>query len=183
MNSFLLDLNSVFGFRGTELSLYSILVFEQSEGVSYILRYYVQAFQAFSWIWVWLMFVQSGIESKVPQSKNTLVSQFYWPFQILLIIRNQMIRPSCIWFFFWIHNIKLKRALFTISTLSAYIFSYQRIIYTSSIPRILLEGSTLHCCRWGYVTMTTAVYSLNSITLASALKSTVEWAIAVLPYP
>ena len=31
-----------------------------------------------------------------------------------------------------------------------------------------------HCCRWGYVTMTTAVYSLNSITLASALKSTVE---------
>ena len=67
---------------------------------SYILRYYVQSFQAFSWIWVWLMFVQSGIESKVPQSKNTLVSQFYWPFQILLIIRNQMIRPSCIWFFF-----------------------------------------------------------------------------------
>ena len=42
---------------------------------------------------------------------------------------------------------------------------------------------TLHCCRWGYVTMTTAVYSLNSITLASALKSTAEWAIAMLPYP
>ena len=33
---------------------------------------------------------------------------------------------------------------------------------------------TVHCCRWGYVTMTTAVYSLNNITLASALKSTVE---------
>ena len=38
-------------------------------------------------------------------------------------------------------------------------------------PRMTLMA---HCCRWGYVTMTTAVYSLNNITLASALKSTVE---------
>ena len=39
-----------------------------------------------------------------------------------------------------------------------------------------------HCCRWGYVTIISRVYPLTSITLASALKSTVELAIAVLPY-